>query len=287
VFISKAPVRTTLLHSTTPSLELTHKDTSFRLCVSIPPKYPEESPPQLQLLSRYIGSFGVDADLFGAITRTFISSAGVSWSPGDVSVFDGIESVRSLVLKWYETHLGQAKAVGLAREYEAEERLRNQGVDNTVAEPRQAFTFPDAPELPSSIEITESLPIKDRGSVFVGRVCRIEHSSQVPLIIESLRSERHIARAAHPTINAWRCTEDGVLHQDNDDDGETAAGSRLAHLLQILGVDHVLVVVTRYFGGVLLGADRFKHINQCARDALELGGFLDERGSRKSTRRRM
>lgn len=37
----------------------------------------------------------------------------------------------------------------------------------------------------------------------------------------------------------------------------------------------MLVVVTRYFGGIHLGPDRFKHINQAARIALELGGFLD------------
>ena len=40
-------------------------------------------------------------------------------------------------------------------------------------------------------------------------------------------------------------------------------------------VKDVLVVVTRYFCGTLLGADRFKHINQAARDALELGGFIE------------
>ena len=90
------------------------------------------------------------------------------------------------------------------------------------------------------------------------------------------------------------------MFTDNDDDGETAAGGRLAHLLQILvsigasidlliarqlpwhiftrvfqEVNNVLVVVTRYFGGIHLGPDRFKHINQAARNALELGGFLD------------
>jgi hypothetical protein len=43
----------------------------------------------------------------------------------------------------------------------------------------------------------------------------------------------------------------------------------------IKDVKDVLVVVTRYFGGTLLGADRFKHINQAARDALELGGFIE------------
>jgi putative IMPACT (imprinted ancient) family translation regulator len=36
-----------------------------------------------------------------------------------------------------------------------------------------------------------------------------------------------------------------------------------------------MVIVTRYYGGILLGADRFKHINQAARNALELGRFLD------------
>lgn len=77
-------------------------------------------------------------------------------------------------------------------------------------------------------------------------------ASQVPLILAHLMSERRIARAAHPIINAWRCKVGATLHQgiswlamlskenshelltDNDDDGETAAGGRLAHLLQIL-----------------------------------------------------
>jgi putative IMPACT (imprinted ancient) family translation regulator len=36
-------------------------------------------------------------------------------------------------------------------------------------------------------------------------------------------------------------------HIDNDDDGETAAGSRLLHLMSILDVKNVVVVVSRYF----------------------------------------
>ena len=44
----------------------------------------------------------------------------------------------------------------------------------------------------------------------------------------------------------------------------------------------MLVIVTRYFGGILLGSDRFKHINQAARNALDLGGFLDTMETRKS-----
>lgn len=43
----------------------------------------------------------------------------------------------------------------------------------------------------------------------------------------------------------------------------------------------MLVVVSRWYGGTLLGADRFKHINQAARDALELAGLLDETPGKK------
>ena len=49
-------------------------------------------------------------------------------------------------------------------------------------------------------------------------------------------------------------------------------------------VDNVLVIVTRYFGGILLGADRFKHINQAARNSLEMGGFLDTVDDKKPGR---
>ena len=35
------------------------------------------------------------------------------------------------------------------------------------------------------------------------------------------------------------------------------------------------MVVSRWFGGILLGGDRFKYINNAARDALELGQYID------------
>lgn len=75
-------------------------------------------------------------------------------------------------------------------------------------------------------------------------------------------ADRRIAKAAHPIINAWRCRVGNTLYQgrrhlldfarmmstplvsplsDNDDDGESAAGGRLAHLLQIL-VSYSLVL---------------------------------------------
>lgn len=66
----------------------------------------------------------------------------------------------------------------------------------------------------------------------------------------------------------------GSYLEDNDDDGETAAGSRMAHLLSIMNVENVMVVVTRWYGGIKLGGDRFRLINQVSREALVAGGFV-------------
>ena len=83
--------------------------------------------------------------------------------------------------------------------------------------------------------------------------------------------------------------------QDCDDDGETHAGSRMLHLLEILNCQNVLVVVTRWYGGTHLGPDRFKHINNAARNVLEQSGALvpnnaslkdQSKGGSKSTKKK-
>jgi len=40
---------------------------------------------------------------------------------------------------------------------------------------------------------------------------------------------------------------------------------------------NVLVVVTRWYGGIHLGPDRFKHINNCTRDLLEAHGYVRDK----------
>jgi len=259
-----------------------HDQVTFSVLVSLPPSYPSSAPPQLQLLSKYIGAFGVSPTIFGSVLRTFISTTdGVEWTPETVCVFDGLENVREKCGRWYGEQLSEKVAGEMVREETKESKAPlvsddpagpsegDTSAHSTISEPQTSV------ELPEGLEIIEAEPIVDRKSSFVGRACRITSPDQVPLVISYLLSDRRIARAAHPVIHAWRCQVGNVLHQDNDDDGEAAAGGRLAHLLQILDVNNVLIVVSRYFGGTLLGADRFKHINQAARNALDAGGFLD------------
>uniref|UniRef100_A0A4W3HCH0 Impact RWD domain protein n=1 Tax=Callorhinchus milii TaxID=7868 RepID=A0A4W3HCH0_CALMI len=71
------------------------------------------------------------------------------------------------------------------------------------------------------------------------------------------------------------CEDKQTFLQDCEDDGETAAGGRLLHLMQILDVRNVMVVVSRWYGGILLGPDRFKHINNSARNILVNEGYSE------------
>ncbi|KAF9498785.1 UPF0029-domain-containing protein [Pleurotus eryngii] len=276
-----------------------HEEMTVHILISLPPTYPSTSPPQLQLLSRYIGAFGADSILFGAILRVYISVNGVEWVADSICVFDGLQRMLELCTEWYDEKLTNY-AIGQVIRDAAEETDNSKATTSTAFlnsdtdENHRAPTVTVAPTfgIPERIQIFEAEPVTDRKSAFVGRACRISHPSQVPLILSHLMSDRKISRAAHPIINAWRCHVGNVLHQavlvkdtlvDNDDDGETAAGGRLAHLLQILDVDDVLIVVTRYFGGIHLGPDRFKHINQAARNALDMGGFLGAPDTKKAT----
>lgn len=121
-------------------------------------------------------------------------------------------------------------------------------------------------ELPS---IHHGNPITDRRSTFQAHLAPVVTPRQVKRVLEKLYENKKIASATH-NIYAYRiyCEDKQTFLQDCEDDGETAAGGRLLHLMQILNVHNVLVVVSRWYGGILLGPDRFKHINNCARNIL-------------------
>lgn len=73
---------------------------------------------------------------------------------------------------------------------------------------------------------------------------------------------------------AWRLKENNGMSQGSHDCGESGAGARLMVLLERCKLDGVLVVVTRWYGGVPLGGARFRHISGAGVEALKEGGFL-------------
>ncbi|WFD31634.1 hypothetical protein MSPP1_002673 [Malassezia sp. CBS 17886] len=254
----------------------------MRLKIVLDPGYPAtDVPPQFVLLNRYIGQHRVDAPVHNFVGQLYTgdSDGAPTWSPHTPVLFEGIEAVLDYVSAWCEQRTAALPATE-SRQAHAATTSRS-----AVSAPPTALS----PTGDALATLAHSDAICERKSEFLGHAARIQHPDDVAALLAHLvSSDKRIQRATHPVIHAWVCrTPDGVLHHDCDDDGETAAGGRLAHLLSLLvrgrsamdgahakNVENVLVVVTRWYGGVNLGPDRFKLINRAAKEALTRSGAL-------------
>ncbi len=127
---------------------------------------------------------------------------------------------------------------------------------------------------PAGIAVFHGALVTERRSVFQAHVARVTSAAEVATALAAiLSSSPRMARATHH-MRAYRfVSTSGAVSADNDDDGEDAAGGRLAALLEAMGACNVLVVCSRWFGGVLLGPSRFAIIANTAREALAAAGF--------------
>ncbi|KAF4584460.1 RWD domain-containing protein [Ophiocordyceps camponoti-floridani] len=116
-------------------------------------------------------------------------------------------------------------------------------------------------------------PITERKSTFLAQAHQAKTPTEAQSLISALLSHRPQSSATH-NITAYRVRTATALYQDSDDDGEAAAGRRLLRLLQLCGACDVVVVVSRWFGGVKLGPRRFALVNSVARGALVRGGWV-------------
>lgn len=113
--------------------------------------------------------------------------------------------------------------------------------------------------------------VSDRGSRYAVSGGVVAGRSGVDAFLRDLKSVKKYAKATH---NSWAVilSEGGP---QKGDDGESGAGAVILRMLDRAGlVDHV-VVVTRWYGGVHLGGDRFAHVVTCMRaylDALSKSG---------------
>ncbi|CAF3754469.1 unnamed protein product [Rotaria sp. Silwood1] len=120
-------------------------------------------------------------------------------------------------------------------------------------------------------------PFEDRKSVFQAHLSPVHSKEEVQLVINKLKENKKIANATH-NMYAYRIWDEkrNAILADCDDDGETGASSRMLHLMDIADVKNVLVIVSRWFGGILLHNDRFKHINNACRMILINHGYINK-----------
>ncbi|XP_046751843.1 protein IMPACT-like isoform X4 [Diprion similis] len=131
-------------------------------------------------------------------------------------------------------------------------------------------------------DILHGSVIMDRKSSFQGHAAIVHSVKQVEQVMHKLLENKKIHQATH-NMYAYRIYRPDVncFLQDCEDDGETQAGSRLLHLLQIMGVKDAVVIVSRWYGGIQLGPDRFRHINNAARQVLATGNLIPDKARKK------
>jgi hypothetical protein len=229
-------------------------DIPIKLRVEFPSNYPDAPPAILGTESigsqapKGMGNHAVD------IARVMLSQV---YNIGEPVIYDLVEELIPLLNSHFEIHVHEEDASF-----------------DEVALPLQ-----DLGPAPSWIITATTI---EKKSLFVARCASVSSLAEAKQkLAHLLATDKRVAKATH-NITAWRIRgEGGTAIQDCDDDGETAAGSRMLKLLQVVDVWDVMVVVSRWYGGVKLGPDRFRLINNVAREVLVMGGFIVEDGKKK------
>ena len=121
--------------------------------------------------------------------------------------------------------------------------------------------------VPSHASETE---FTEKRSTFIGRVWPVESEEEARLRIDETKKKHHDARH-----NCWcYLIKDGPVRYSDDGEPQGTAGQPMLGVFQKEGVTNVCCVVTRYFGGVLLGAGGLvRAYTQSAKDALDAAGI--------------
>ena len=108
-----------------------------------------------------------------------------------------------------------------------------------------------APELYTTVEREGVAEFEEKKSVFIGHCVRVTSEEEAAAYVKQLKKQ--YADARH---NVWAYLLRGGIVARYSDDGEPQgpAGVPVLDVLRKSGAEDVCMVVTRYFGGILLGA---------------------------------
>ena len=252
---------------------------SISIRVEFPADYPD-APPSI-LGTQTVGN-DVQKGAGNQVVQLVREVLAQVYRPGEPCIFDLLEEVREA--------LEQAEEQGHINTHDASDddpalRIYDLGHTDEIGD-----AGPQVPNLGGNEEEEPpwslSAPLIEKKSVFLARCASVSSPIQAKSYLSHLlTSDRKVAKATH-NITAWRIRgANDTTYQDCDDDGETAAGGRVLHLMQLMDVWNVMVVVTRWYGGIHLGPDRFRIINSVAREALVVGGFVKEGEAMKKGKR--
>ena len=102
--------------------------------------------------------------------------------------------------------------------------------------------------------------LRDRGSRYAVTGGPVAGRAGAAEFVAKLRLHKKFAKATH---HSWAAILGGEAVKA--DDGEAGAGAVILKMIEREGLTDHIIVVTRWYGGVHLGGDRFAHIVTCVR----------------------
>jgi uncharacterized YigZ family protein len=128
------------------------------------------------------------------------------------------------------------------------------------------------PDTYKTIKSVSSGLFKDKGSRFVSAAFPVSAESEVRQIIEEIRREHHEARhhcyayVIGSNNEIWRANDDG--------EPSGTAGRPILGQIRSFGITNTLIVVSRYFGGTLLGVSGLINAYRSAAEAALLNAEI-------------
>ena len=110
----------------------------------------------------------------------------------------------------------------------------------------------------------------EKKSRFLGRVFAVSSEDEARALLEAVKREHYDARH-----NCWcYILKSGQKRYSDDAEPQGTAGQPMLNVFEREGVVDVLCIVTRYFGGILLGAGGLcRAYTKAAKDALDAAGI--------------
>ncbi|OAA79340.1 Impact family [Akanthomyces lecanii RCEF 1005] len=191
--------------------------------------------------------------LVSANSRSKAISIGIEKPGGEVPVAEGQPKVRVMGREIPVLKRGDYTWSGAPRK---EGDVADTGSASTPQEHKKTWTA--------------SATLTSRASTFVAHAAKVSNANTRPSLIKQLMAERpDLETASH---NAWAIrTSFGnspLVQQASFDDGESGCGKFMLDIMKEANITNSLVVLTRWFGGVMLGPDRWRLMRECVNDAL-------------------
>ncbi|XP_048364263.1 protein IMPACT [Sphaerodactylus townsendi] len=212
---------------------LEHPTWTLCLQVILPPEYPTTAPPIYQLNAPWL--LGQEyAEIANNLEEIYEQNLGES------ILYLWVEKIREILIEKSQSSVPGPDIKKNTEEtiVEHEEDFSSQCQQfQQYAVATLNFDLPESEEDEELPPIYHGNPITDRRSTFQAHLAPVVTPKQVKNILAQLYENKKIASATH-NIYAYRiyCADKQTFLQDCEDDGETAAGGRLLHLMQILNV---------------------------------------------------